>query len=169
MIRRSSIRLPFQLFLAACCVAVSSRAAAAQLPIPKFGIVGGVSHSGGETTPIGELRVAVPLIALVAEGSLGVMHPDQNGTSATYIIPEVQLQYQFLPLVVRPYIGAGGGWFRGVSGPDPRVNAGTVSAAAGVRVSPPLIGFGLSGEVRVRHIGGGFNSSATEFTIGISF
>jgi hypothetical protein len=176
---RVSTRVALRLLIvpiAGCLLAMApalptSNVAAAQLPlpIPKFGIVGGVGHYDSGSTPIGALRVTIPLIVFVAEGSLGVIHPDENGNAHTYIIPEAQLQYQFLPFIVRPYIGVGGGWFRAVSGPDPRPSTGTASASAGVRISPPLLGFGLSGEVRFRGIGSGFNSTATEFTLGINF
>jgi hypothetical protein len=173
---RVSTRVPLRILIVSIvgCLLAAPRVAAAQLPvpIPKFGLVGGVGHydlPGAGSTPIGALRVTIPLIAIVAEGSLGVIHPDENGNAHTYIIPEAQLQYQFLPFVVRPYIGVGGGWFRAVSGPDPRLSTGTASASAGVRISPPLLGFGLSGEVRFRGIGSSFNSTATEFTVGINF
>ncbi len=146
--------------------------ARAQLPLPSFAVVGGVSHfdlNGTGTTPIGALRVDVPLFVVLAEGSLGVMHPKEDNGSHTYVIPEVQLQYQLLPVLVRPYIGVGAGLFKAVSGPDPRRSDFTASAAVGVRATVPLIGFGLRAEARVRGIGSGFGGSATELTVGVSF
>jgi hypothetical protein len=156
----------------AACSALAAPCARAQLPIPSFAIVGGVSSydlSGTGKTPIGAVRVDLPLLVLIAEGSLGVMRPDEQiAGRRTYVIPEVQLQYQFLPVLVRPYVGVGGGIFRAISGPDPHRSDFTLSASAGVRVSLPLTGLGVRGEVRVRGIGSGFRGSATEWTLGLS-
>jgi hypothetical protein len=149
-----------------------ARSASAQLPIPSLAIVGGVSHfdlNGTGSTPIGALRVDVPLLALVAEGSLGVMRPTENDGTRTYVIPEAQLQYQLLPILVRPYVGVGAGVFKAVSGPDPRRNDLTLSASAGVRATVPLTGFGFRAEARLRGIGSGFGAGAAEFTLGVSF
>ncbi|MDB4878265.1 MAG: hypothetical protein JWM41_4711 [Gemmatimonadetes bacterium] len=134
--------------------------------------MGGVSHynlSGTGTAPFGALRLEIPLLIAVAEGSLGVFRPNENGVHRTYVIPEAQLQWQLLPVLVKPYIGIGGGWFRAVSGPDPRRNDFTLSAAAGIRVGIPLTGFGVRAEARVRGIGSSFGSSATELTLGVSW
>ncbi|HEY3592898.1 MAG TPA: hypothetical protein VGL13_03450 [Polyangiaceae bacterium] len=162
---------PIRALLAACFVVIPS-VAVAQLPLPQFSVVGGVSHfdlSGTGSTPIGELRVNIPLLALSAEGSFGVMRPSEDNGTHTYIVPEAQLQYPFLPLLVKPYVGVGGGYFKSVSGPEPRNSAGTFSVSAGVRIAPPLIGIGLRGEVRYRGIGSNVGSSTTDFTVGISF
>lgn len=150
---------------------VSPRASHGQLPIPTFSIVGGVSRYSLATTgtaPFGAVRLELPLATLVAEGSLGVFRPDEQTVQHTYLIPEAQLQWQILPFVVRPYLGAGIGWFRAVSGPSPMANDLTVSASGGVRVGLPLLGFGLRAEVRTRGIGSGFDRKATEFTVGVS-
>ncbi|HEX4681241.1 MAG TPA: hypothetical protein VH277_00960 [Gemmatimonadaceae bacterium] len=166
MIRR--VLIGISLFV----VAMAARPAHAQLPIPSFAVVGGVSSydlSGTGTTAVGALRVDIPLLLLLAEGSLGVMRPKEDAGTRTYIIPEAQLQYQLFPLLVRPYIGVGAGWFRAVSGPDPLRNDITLSASAGVRLSIPLLPVGLRAEARLRGIGSGFGSSATEFTLGASF
>jgi hypothetical protein len=163
MIRRSLVVLGL-----VCAV----RSAAAQLPFPTFAVVGGVSHfdlAGTGTGPIGAARVDIPLLLLLAEGSFGVMRAKEDMGTRTYIIPEAQLQYQLLPLLVRPYLGVGAGWFRAVSGPDPHRNDVTLSASAGVRFSIPLLPLGLRAEARFRGIGSGFNSSATELTVGASF
>jgi hypothetical protein len=147
-------------------------AAVAQLPVPSFSIVGGVSHfdlAGSGSTPIGELRVNIPILALSAEGSFGVMRPTEDNGAHTYIVPEAQLQYPFLPFLVKPYVGFGGGWFHPVTGSEPRNSAGTFSVSAGVRIAPPLIGIGLRGEIRYRGVGSGVSSSTTDFTLGISF
>jgi hypothetical protein len=144
--------------------------AAAQLPIPSLSIMGGVSHydlSGTGTAPFGAVRIDIPLLTLIGEGSLGVFRSSESDGHHTYIIPEAQLQWQLLPFLVKPYIGVGGGVFRAVSGPNR--SEFTASASAGVRVAVPLIGAGLRGEVRVRGIGTNFGSSAEELTLGLSW
>ena len=144
----------------------------AQLPIPRFEIAGGVSKfdmSGTGTAPFGALRVDVPLTALIIEGSLGAFRPqEQFGVRRTYIVPEGQVQLQLFPAIIRPYIGVGGGWVRAISGPDPRRNDVTGSVSAGIRAGLPGLPFALRGEVRLRGIGSGFSSSASEWTIGLS-
>jgi hypothetical protein len=148
------------------------RRAQAQLPIPSLSLMGGVSSfhlSGTGTTPMAALRLDIPLLVLVAEGSLGVLRPQEQSGTHTYIVPEAQLQWQIFPLLVRPYLGVGGGWFRAVSGPGEHRNDLTLSASAGVRFSIPLIGAGLRAEARVRGIGSGFSGSATELMLGVSW
>jgi len=160
------------LALASVGLTLAAVSASAQLPLPSFAVVGGVSHfdlSGTGTTAIGALRAEIPLLSLVAEGSFGVMRPKEQDGTRTYIIPEAQLQYQILPILVRPYIGVGGGLFKAVSGPDPHNSDFTASAAVGVRATLPLTGFGLRAEARVRGIGSGFGGSSTELTVGVSF
>lgn len=144
----------------------------AQLPIPSLAIVGGVSHyslDGSGSTPFGAVRVDVPLLTLVGEGSVGILRPKENGGARTYIVPEVQLQYQLLPVLVRPYIGIGGGVYKAIAGADPHPSDLTLSASAGVRATIPLTGIGLRAEARARGIGSGFSRSATEWTLGVSF
>jgi hypothetical protein len=145
--------------------------ASGQLPIPSIGIAGGVSHyhlSGTGSAPFGAVRVDIPLLTWIAEGSLGAFRPDENGSKRTILIPEAQLQFQIFPMIVRPYIGVGVGWFRAVSGPDPHQNDVTYSASAGVRAGLPTLPFGIRGELRVRGIGSGFSNRTAEWTIGIS-
>jgi hypothetical protein len=145
--------------------------ARAQLPLPSFAIVGGVSQynlAATGSTPFGALRAEIPLLALVAEGSLGALRPDEGGITHTYVVPEVQLQYQLLPVLVRPYIGVGTGWFRAISGPDPKTNEMTYSGSLGARATIPLTGIGFRGEIRTRGVGG-FHRRATEYTVGVSF
>lgn len=160
--------------LAAIALLASSaaRAARAQLPIPSVAVVGGVSHyhlSGSSgSTAIGALRVDVPVVVAVLEGSLGVFRPQDAGSAHTYIIPEAQLQWQLFPTVVRPYVGAGLGWFKSVSGASPHGNDVTTSLSAGVRVGIPLVPISGRAEVRLRGIGG-FSDHATEWTIGGSW
>lgn len=162
----------FAFAIVALTPAFAFHSASAQLPIPSLSVVGGVSHyslSGSGTAPIGALRLEVPLILVVAEGSLAVFRPTTGGSTSTYVIPEAQLQWQLLPLLVKPYLGVGGGWFRAVTGPTPRQNDFTVSASAGVRVGLPLTGLGLRAEARVRGIGTSFSGHATELTLGVSW
>jgi hypothetical protein len=151
-------------------LALVPRAAHGQLPIPSVNLMAGVSHYDLATSgsaPIGAIRVDVPLVTLVGEGSLAAFWPNEAGAHRTYIIPEAQLQYQFLPLLVRPYIGAGVGWFRAVTGPSPLTNDVTLSASAGVRIGIPLTGIGFRAEVRTREIGSSLSRRTTEYTVGV--
>jgi hypothetical protein len=146
--------------------------ASAQLPIPKLSLAGGVSHydfGTSGTSAIGALRLEVPLVTLVGEGSLAVFRPTIDGVARTALIPEAQLQWQFSPVLVRPYIGVGGGWIVAVSGPSPHPTDGTLSASAGVRVGIPFTPFTARGEVRLRTMGSGTSRHATELTLGASW
>src|SRR6185312_6440839 len=81
--------------------------ASAQLPLPKLSVAGGVSHydfGTSGTSAIGALRLEVPLVSLVGEGSLALFRPTIDGVARTALIPEAQLQWQFSPVLVRPYI-----------------------------------------------------------------
>jgi hypothetical protein len=162
-----------QSFLIAFLVALASATrVSAQLPIPTFGLAGGVSHfdlSGTGSAPIASLRLDLPLFPLIAEASLSAFRPmEQNGVQRSYIIPEAQLQYQLFPMFIRPYVGVGAGYFRAITGPDPHRNDVTYSASAGIRAGFPTLPFSVRTEFRVRGIGSGFAGSATEWTIGIS-
>lgn len=149
----------------------SPRTVRAQLPVPTFGIVGGVSHYSLTTTgsaPFGAVRLDLPLASLLVEGSLGAFRPNEGTVQRAYIIPEAQLQWQILPMIVRPYVGVGVGTFRAVTGPSPTPHDVTYSASAGVRIGLPLLGFGLRAEARTRGIGSGFDHKTTELTVGVS-
>jgi hypothetical protein len=146
---------------------------AAQLPIPRFGVVGGVSRSrpadaiSDQTNPIAALRVDLPLVFFLAEGSLAVTRWEINGVRRTYLIPEAQAQWQFLPALVRPYIGVGAGWLNPLSGGG---NVTTYSASAGVRAGLPLIPISFRAEARIRAGNSdGFKRQATELTLGVTF
>ncbi len=163
---------PCRALLVACCLFVIPKAVRAQLGVLQFSVDGGLSHfvlNGSGTAPVGDIRLNIPLFALNLEGAVGVMHTNEDDGSHTYAIPEAQLQIPFFPFIVRPYIGLGGGLFDGVSGPEPRKNAGFFSVSGGVRIAPPLVGIGLRGEVRYRAIGSRVGNSTTDFTIGVSF
>ena len=168
---RSTRRLLGAALLSCTATAICPLTVRAQLPIPRFAILGGVSHydlSTSGSAPFGAVRLEIPFATLVAEGSLGAFRPDEQTVQRTYVIPEAQLQWQILPMIVRPYVGAGVGWFRAVSGPSPTPNDVTYSASAGVRLGLPLIGFGLRAEARTRGIGSGLARRSTELTVGIS-
>lgn len=158
------------LLSAAVCGPVAR--ASAQLPIPSVSVMGGVSTwdlSGTGSSPFGALRLDIPLLFVIGEGSLGIFRAHEQSGTRTYIIPEAQLQWQIFPLLVKPYIGVGGGWVRAISGPGAHSSTVTASASAGVRVGVPLIGAGFRAEVRARGIGSGFNGSAVEYTAGLSW
>jgi hypothetical protein len=162
--KKSRILLTFAFFLGA-------GRAQAQLPIPSMTVMAGVSQydlSGTGKTPFGAIRLNVPLLFANVEGSLGVMHPDESGGAHTYIIPEAQLQWELFPLLVKPYVGLGGGMFRAISGPGDHTSRITGSASAGVRVGLPLVGAGFRAELRVRCIGSSCGGSSAEWTAGVS-
>ena len=122
---RSTRRLLTVVLVSCIGGAISAPTATAQLPVPTFAILGGVSHfdlSTSGTAPFGAVRLEIPFASLLAEGSLGAFRPDEQTVQRTYIIPEAQLQWQIFPMIVRPYVGAGIGWFRAVSGPSPTPN-----------------------------------------------
>lgn len=155
----------------ALALAIVPEMARGQLPVPSLTLMGGVSNYDLATSgsaPIGAIRVDVPLLTVVGEGSLAAFWPNEAGAHRTYLIPEAQLQYQFFPMIVRPYVGGGIGWFRAVSGPSPLPNDVTLSASLGVRIGVPLTGIGFRAEVRTREMGG-FSRHATEWTIGGSW
>ena len=161
-----------RLLATATLSALTATTAHAQLPIPSMALVGGVSHyhlSGSSgSTAIGAVRVDIPVVVAVLEGSLAAFRPQDAGSAHTYIIPEAQLQWQLFPTVVRPYIGAGLGWFKSISGSSPHGNDLTTSLSAGIRVGVPLVPISGRAEVRVRGIGG-FSDHATELLIGGSW
>jgi hypothetical protein len=146
---------------------------AAQLPIPRPALVGGVSMYdlgdngvGQQSTALAALRVDLPLVLFLAEGSLGVFRPKVDGETRTYVIPEVQAQYQLFPALVRPYLGLGIGMLNPISGGGS--SEVTYSASAGIRLGFPALPIGLRGEARIR-AGNGLKRQATELTVGISW
>lgn len=161
--------------IAAVTLAVSPQIAGGQLPIPSIHIMGGVSHyhlATNGTTPIGAVRIELPVVFAVAEGSVGIFRPDEGPSGThTYVIPEVQLQWQLFPTIVRPYVGVGGGWFRAISGAEPHNNDFTISGSAGIRAGLPLIPLGFRAEARVRAISGSLASqrAALELMAGVSW
>ena len=143
-----------------------------QLPIPRPSIVAGVTHynlgdslSSG-TSAIGALRVDVPVLSVVAEGSLGLFRATENNVHRTYMIPEVQAQWQFFQFLVRPYVGAGIGWLHPFSS-SPTGNRATYSASLGVRAGLPASPVAFRAEVRTRTVGSSFSRHANELTFGV--
>ena len=144
--------------------------AAGQSPILRPAVVGGASFydlgEGGHVTGIAAVRVNVPVSLFLVEGSLGVFRPKFSGETRTYLIPELQAQYQLYPALVRPYLGVGVGMLNPVSGGGS--TAVSYSASGGIRVGFPSMPVGFRGEVRVR-AGDGLKRQATELTLGISW
>jgi len=147
-------------------------AARGQLPIPRPSLVAGVTHTklgdslSSSTSAIGGLRIDVPLLAVVAEGSVAVFRATEEDERHTYIIPEVQAQWQLFQLLIRPYVGVGAGWFHPFSGSS-LGNQATYSASFGVRAGIPLSPVAFRAEFRTRTIGSTFNRHANEFTVGV--
>jgi hypothetical protein len=147
-------------------------AARGQLPIPRPSLIAGVTHTklgdslSSSTSAIGGLRIDVPLLAVVAEGSVVVFRASEEDKRHTYVIPEVQAQWQLFQLLVRPYIGVGAGWFHPFSGSS-LGNQATYSASLGVRAGIPLSPIAFRAEVRTRTIGSTFSRHANEFTVGV--
>lgn len=146
--------------------------AQAQRPPQRFaiGAVAGATQydlSGTGTTAVVGLRAEHQLQRwLVGEVALGLFRitPQFGGSSLTYTIPEAQLQLQ-LPLgIVRPYLGAGGGWVLVRGG-----ETGTASGAIGTRVLVPGTGLDTRAELRVRGIGSSFSGATAEWTVGLAY
>ena len=147
--------------------------APADLGRPRYavGVVAGASQfdlSGTGTAGLLGARVEAELRRwLVAEGAVGFFRPgEQFGGRASYAIPEAQLQVQFPGRVVRPYLGAGGGYVFASGGGDAE---GTASGAGGLRVALPGAGLDARGELRVRGIGQSFAGSTAEWTLGVGY
>lgn len=140
----------------------------------RLSVHGGVSQfdlSGTGTAPALAFRAAYAFNSVIRlEAGVGWSGPEQDFQLDRNSLwtPEVQVQFA-LPTRVSPYLGLGGGaafetgWELG-SGPGSRVS---VSASGGVRVHMTR-SWGLAGELRVRGIGGGFEASAAEWTLGLS-
>lgn len=143
----------------------------AGVPRPRYagGVVAGASQfdlSGTGTTGIIGGRIEADVRSwLVAEGAVGFFRPaEQFGGRSRYTIPEAQLQVQIPGHMVRPYLGAGGGWVF-ASG---RNMTGTVSGAGGLRVELQRA-LDARGELRVRGIGSSFSGATAEWTLGLGY
>jgi hypothetical protein len=130
--------------------------------------------SGTGTAPVIALRAAVPLVGswLLGEGNFSYASLDEQFSDVgTRIgVAEGQLQFQ-LPLGrVRPYLGAGAGWFHYFNNAPPRATSPTYSAAAGLRVGLSRR-FAARAELRLRawfpYASG--NNNAAEWTGGLAY
>jgi hypothetical protein len=118
-------------------------------------------------------RVERPLSKYVlGEVGIAYSHPLlRSGEKTHYFIPELQVQAQLPLMVIAPYLGLGGGvaWDtrdrqRSVQDTRPTWDP-TISVSAGTRAWLTSI-FGARAELRIRGIGGEFQGSSTEWTIG---
>jgi hypothetical protein len=125
--------------------------------------------NGSSVTPIVALRGDAELTPwLVGELGVSAIRPNERFASRlTYVVPEIQLQFQRRAGRLRPYVGAGGGWFAAI-GPD-REGQGalTASAAAGLRFDFEDVRFGLRTELRVRGMDRDFDRRVREWTGGM--
>lgn len=134
-------------------------------------LVGGISQfdlSGTGTTGVLGLRGEVHAKRwLVLEAGLTAFRPqEQSGKTATYAIPEVQVQLQVPSRGVRPYLGLGVGSLLSTGDRDAQR---TVSGAGGVRIAIPESRFDVRAELRVRGIGESFTGSMAEWTLGSGY
>lgn len=130
------------------------------------GLSGGVAQfdmSGTGTAPFGALRLEHEFTSwLVADGALGVLRPEEQlAQRRVYLVPEAQLQVQHAFGGVRPYLGAGIGMLKSVSGSD-RTYA-IFSGATGARVAVSN-SVDLRGELRVT----GQSATLAQWTLGLS-
>jgi len=158
--------------LVVAAIATPTQHAAAQLNHPHLTVLGGGSSydmSRTGTSPFGAVRVDLPFVKIVYEASLGVFEARESvGGKSTYLIPEVQVQWQLAPDRIRPYIGLGGGYIGNVSGPADNWWSATGSVSAGVRTTLPSTSVGLSGEVRFRGFSGGVEGGhSVEYALGL--
>ncbi len=177
--RPTPVRLRSHLLGLAAGLAAAAGAAAAQppsapAPAPwRYGasLVAGVSQydlSGTGTTAVLGMRLDAELRRwLVAEAALGFFRPEEQvGERTRYTLPEAQLQVQWPGRVVRPYLGAGGGY---LLADGARGGRGTASAAGGARIALPGPRFDARGELRVRGVGSGFSGAAAEWVVGLGY
>ena len=155
------------LALAAFGLVLASGIASAQARVHNaIGLSGGVAQfdmSGTGTAPFGALRLEHELTSwLVADGALGVLRPDEQlSQRRVYLVPEAQLQVQ-LPLgIVRPYLGAGIGMLKSVSGPAR--DYAIFSGATGARVALSNA-VDVRGELRVT----GQSATLAQWTLGLA-
>jgi hypothetical protein len=145
-----------------------ARAATAQgiRPRSEIGIAGGVAQwdlSGTGTAPFAALRVDRELTSwLILDGALGVLRPAEQVTERrTYLIPEAQLQVQLANGMIRPYLGAGVGYMKAISGSSRSYGIFSGSGGARVTVSPLL---DVRGELRVT----GVSATLAQWTLGLA-
>jgi hypothetical protein len=128
--------------------------------------------SGTGTSILLAVRADRPLgpLWLLGEGSLSTFRTDEQSGSVSYLVPEVQLQFQ-VPRAFAPYIGFGAGAFRRDDGGAANVDQSvlTTSGAVGVRLWRIVPRAVLRAELRVRGIGEHFTASAAEWTGGVGW
>ena len=167
------------LFCASTLVLLAAISVDAQMPTPEISAsVGAMQFDAGGTgtAPVIALRAAVPLVGswLLGEGSFSYASLDEqfSDVGTRVGVAEGQLQFQ-LPLGrVRPYLGAGAGWFHYFNNAPPRATSPTYSAAAGLRIglSPRLA---ARAELRLRiwnpYPNSSGNNTAGEWTGGLAY
>ncbi len=143
--------------------------AGAQSPTVTFaaGISGYRLEQSG-SAPVGSVRADFSVTPLVGEIGITMFVPRANNERHVDVIPELQAQWQFSPVLVSPYIGVGGGWVQSISGPGDE-DTGTISAALGARFVLPFTSLGFRGELRGRMIGSSISRNALELTLGVSW
>jgi hypothetical protein len=154
-----------------CAAVIWLLATVAGAQSPTVSLSGGISgyhlqQSG--TAPVAAVRADFSVTPLVGEIGITMFVPRSNNERHVDVIPELQAQWQFSPVLVSPYIGVGGGWVQSISGPGDE-NTGTISAALGARFILPFTSLGFRGELRGRMIGNSLARNAVELTLGVSW
>ena len=159
-------------FLSAVCVTSGATQEVPRRGCPscQFGVsfVGGISQydlSGTGSTSIVGIHLDRRIRAwLLGDASVRFLKPVQQfGYRAWYGIPELQIHAQLPNGILRPYIGAGGGWFIGEQ------RRGTASGSLGLRYVGQATPLGARAELRVRGIGRSFGGSTAEWTAGATY
>lgn len=163
------------------CLLFAAIPVGAQAAAREVSLAVGVSQfdaSGTGTAPIVAIRGAAPLVGrwLLGEVSFAYASLDEQfSTTDTRVgIGEGQLQVQYPPMRVRPYVGLGGGWLHYFNNAEGRSAATpTLSGSVGLRI-PIVSALLLRGELRLRSWKGSgsssvFVNSAAEFTAGIGY
>jgi hypothetical protein len=128
--------------------------------------------SGTGSSVLLAVRADRPLgpLWLLGELSVASFHTDEQSGSASYVVPEAQLQLQ-VPRMVAPYLGFGAGAFRRTDRVEPGLDRSvlTTSGSVGVRLWNVIPRAVLRAELRLRGIGEHFTASAAEWTGGIGW
>jgi len=141
---------------------------------PAVAVAAGLIHwdlSGTGSSPYVALRGDAPLGTKWVLGEIGVGYfstDEQFGQRRSYVVPEAQVHFQWPMRIASPYVGVGGGWFRGSGGGESRAEV-TTSVAAGLRLALAAFPLGMRAELRVRGIGTDYSGSAAEWTAGASW
>lgn len=158
-------------FTLAVTVSALPRAAGAQAYLLARGLsfsagAANFDLTGSGVTPLVALRADAELTRwLVGEVGVSALRPNERfDARLTYVVPELQFQLQLRAGRVRPYLGAGGGWFYAIGADRSRQSALSASAAAGARLDLRDVRFGLRAELRVRGIDREFSRRVAEGT-----